>query len=122
VLVVDDDPDAAESTATLLDLAGFDARTATTGEDALRQAEDAPPNAVFLDLMMPGMDGYELARRLREQVPGRRPFLVAVSGCALPDDHRRSADAGLDLHLAKPVEPAVLVGVLKRFARLLTRA
>ncbi|HEX4608754.1 MAG TPA: response regulator [Urbifossiella sp.] len=122
VLVVDDDPDAADSTATLLGLAGFDARTATTGEDALRQAEDVPPDAVFLDLMMPGMDGYEIARRLRERAAVRRPFLVAVSGCVLPEDHRRSADAGLDLHLAKPVEPAVLVGVLKRFARVLARA
>ncbi len=119
VLVVDDDPDAVDSTATLVALAGFDARTATSGEEALRVAEEYPPDVVLLDLMMPGMDGYELAGHLRERFAFRRPFLVAVSGCVTPDEHRRSATAGLDLHLDKPVEPAVLVGVLKRFARVL---
>lgn len=122
VLVVDDEPDAAESTATLLALAGFDARPTTSGEDALRDTDEAVPDVVVLDLMMPGMDGYELAVRLRERARWRRPFLVAVSGCVTPDEHRRSKESGIDLHLNKPVEPAVLVGVLKRFARVLAPA
>lgn len=122
VLVVDDDPDAADSTATLVALAGFDARTASSGEDALRLVAGFAPDVVLLDLMMPGMDGHELASHLRERFAFRRPFLVAVSGCVTPDEHRRSAAAGLDLHLDKPVEPAVLVGVLKRFARVLAPA
>lgn len=122
VLVVDDDPDASDSTATLIRLAGFEARTATSGEEALRVADECAPDVVLLDLMMPGMDGYELAARLRDRVAWRRPLLVAVSGCVTTDDHRRSASAGFDLHLDKPVEPAVLIGVLKRFARLMAPA
>jgi CheY-like chemotaxis protein len=74
---------------------------------------------VLLDLLMPGMDGYDLARRLRGRAAGKRPLLVAVSGCASPDDHRKSAQAGIDLHLDKPVDPGVLVGVLRRFERVL---
>jgi CheY-like chemotaxis protein len=120
VLVVDDDPDAAESTATLASLAGFDACFATSGEDALGHAEENPPHVVLLDVMMPGMDGYELARLLRNRAGGKQPLLVAVTGCASPGFKWGSAEAGIDLHLNKPVEPAVLVGVLQRFARLLT--
>lgn len=122
VLVVDDDPDAADSTASLLTLSGFDARATCCGADALRQARESPPDVVLLDLMMPGMDGYELAHRLRNEAARKRPLLVAVSGCASPEEHRRSAEGGIDLHLDKPVDPAVLVGVLRRFERVLAPA
>jgi CheY-like chemotaxis protein len=122
VLVVDDDADAADSTATLLALHGFDCRTAASGGAALRLVGDFPPDVVLLDLMMPGMDGYALAAALRERFRWPRPLLVAVSGCATGAEHRRSAAAGFDLHLDKPVEPAVLVGVLRRFERVLAPA
>lgn len=121
VLVVDDLMDAAVSLAVLLGLCGFRARAVCRGEDALRAAEESPPHAVVLDLKMPGMDGWELARRLRARAGPRgvRPLLIGVTGCGSDADRRRSAEAGLDLHLLKPVEPAVVVGVLRRFARVL---
>jgi CheY-like chemotaxis protein len=118
VLVVDDDPDTADCTATLVTLAGFDVRLATSGEEALRLAEECPPDVVVFDLLMTGMDGGDVAEHFRNQAGGRRPFLVAVTG----GPRWRSAAAGVDLHLDKPVEPAVLVGALRRFARLLTPA
>ena len=118
VLVVDDDPDAADSTVSLLTLCGFDARATTSGPDALRLAEERPPDVVVLDLTMTGMDRSEVAGFFRNQPEGRRPSLVAVT----EGPRWRSAVAGIDLHLDKPVEPAVLVGALRRFARLLTPA
>jgi two-component system OmpR family response regulator len=123
VLVVDDLMDAAVSLATLLGLCGFYARPVCSGEDARRAAEESPPDAVVLDLKLPGMDGWELAWRLQKRVAprGMRPFLVGVTGCGAEADRRESAAAGIDLHLLKPVEPAVLVGVLKRFAEVIRR-
>ena len=119
VLVVDDSRDAADSLGDLLSLYGYQARVAYGGEDALRLAAAEPPDAVVLDLAMPGMDGWELARRLRDMSRWKRPLLIAVSGYGDGVARRGSDDAGLDLHLVKPVEPAVIVGVLKRFARVL---
>jgi CheY-like chemotaxis protein len=114
ILVVDDVPDAVDSLAAILTLNGFSVRTASSGPDALRAAAAAPPDVVFTDLAMPGMTGWELIRRLREQLPDRRLFVVAVTGCAREEDHRKSVDAGIDLHLIKPVDLPTLVAVLER--------
>src|SRR5690349_12670824 len=114
VLVVDDLADAADSTAAVLALHGFAVAVATSGAAALRAAAADPPDAVVLDLAMPGMDGYELARRLKNQATGDRPLLIAVTGCGSEADRRKSAAAGIDLHLLKPVEPAALVAALDR--------
>src|SRR4051812_17304764 len=92
-LVVDDLADAASSTAMLLTLHGHTARVAGTGEEALRSAAAEPPDVVLIDLVMPGMGGYELARRLRT-LTGPRLLLVAVSGRGTDEDRKRSADAG----------------------------
>ena len=116
---MDDVPDAADSLALLLALHGYSVRVARCGEDALRMAAADPPDAVLLDVRMPGLDGYEVARELRERAIGKRPFLVAVTGCATDGDRRRSAEAGIDLHLTKPADPAIVVGLLWRFARVL---
>ncbi len=113
VLVVDDVPDAAESLAILLRLHGFAARTAPDGSSALRAAAADPPDAVVTDLGMPDLGGWELARRLRAQCP-TPPFVVAVTGYDRDVDRRRSAEAGIDLHLIKPVEPDELVAALKQ--------
>ena len=122
VLVVDDSPDTADSTAQLLSLCGFAARVADGGAAALREIAGNPPDVVLLDLGMPGMSGWELARRLRDQSAGCRPVLIAVSGYGDAASRQRSADAGIEHHLVKPVDSAVLLGVLGRYVRVLAPA
>src|SRR5579871_1421647 len=114
VLVVDDLADTAQSTAELLALYGYAVRVAAGSEEALRAAAAASPDVVLLDIGLAGMDGWELTRRLRDRAVGKQPIVVAVSGYGQEADRRRSAEAGVDLHLVKPVEPGVLVGVLER--------
>jgi len=118
VLVVDDDADTADSLADLLALHGYAARAATCGADALALAAADPPDVLVLDIRMPGMDGWELARRFA----GARkpPLVVAVSGCGTDADRQRSGEAGVHLHLVKPVEPAVVLGILRRFAEVVS--
>jgi DNA-binding response OmpR family regulator len=116
VLVVDDHPDAADSLAEVLALHGHRPRVALGGADALAMAESEPPDVVLTDLVMPGVDGFELARRLRERT-GSPPVLVALTGCGSARDRERVITAGFDLYLVKPVEPAALVGVLRNFTR-----
>jgi CheY-like chemotaxis protein len=115
VLVVDDSPDVAGSTADLLALAGHRPRVALGGEEALRLAAADPPDVVLLDLRMPGLDGCEVARRLADRWHGRPPVLVAVTACGTTADRAQTAAAGFHLHLVKPVDPAVLIGMLRRF-------
>ena len=104
VLVVDDNRDAAESLGMLLGLMGHEVRLAHDGAQALRTATDHPPDIVFLDIGMPGMDGYEVARRLGS-LPGRSAMsVVALSGYGQAADRRRSAEVGFDAHLVKPAE------------------
>ena len=121
VLVVDGTPAVAGGLAAHLSAAGFAPRTAVSGPAALLAAADDPPDVVVLDLHLPEMDGYELAGRLRAQAAeaGKRPFLVGVSECGTDDARRRSAAAGIDMYLAKPADPATLVGLLRRFERVL---
>jgi PAS domain S-box-containing protein len=110
VLVVDDNVDAADSLALLLKLSGQETRVAYDGPTALLVAEAFRPQLVLLDIGMPGMDGYEVARRLREQ--GRKVPLVAVTGWGQEEDRRRSREAGFDHHLVKPVDPSALQQLL----------
>jgi PAS domain S-box-containing protein len=108
VLVVDDSPDAADSLALLLGLAGQDVRTAYDGPSALAQAQEFRPEVVFLDIGMPGMDGYEVGQRLRRRPELQGVVLVAVTGWGQEEDRRRSQEAGFQHHLVKPVEPHAL--------------
>ena len=114
VLVVDDYPDTADSYAAVFRAVGYDARTATTGPEALRLAEGWGPDAAVIDLMMPGMDGFALADRLCAQ-QGRRPVLIAVSGSILAA-HRERAARAFDHHLLKPVDPRALADLLESTA------
>jgi two-component system CheB/CheR fusion protein len=108
VLVVDDNRDAADSLAEWLRMAGHDVRVAYNGPTALVQAEDLRPALVLLDIGMPGLDGYEVARRLRRMPGGQAMRLVALTGWGQEEDRRRSREAGFDHHLIKPVEPAAV--------------
>jgi CheY-like chemotaxis protein/nitrogen-specific signal transduction histidine kinase len=111
-LCVDDDPEVAESLAQLLRDLGCEAIVAHSGPQALGLAQSHRPALVLLDLSLPGMDGYELARRLRQQ-PGLEPaVLVAVSGYGDDEERRRSRAAGIDQHLVKPLRAADLEAIL----------
>jgi PAS domain S-box-containing protein len=108
VLVVDDNANTADSLALLLRLAGHDVRVAHDGSSALEAARAERPDAVFLDLGMPGMDGYEVARRLRQESGLEGVRLVALTGWGKDEDRRRTREAGFDQHLVKPADlPAV---------------
>ena len=106
LLVVDDNHDSAESFAMLLRAQGHEVRVAFSGPAALEMIKDYVPDIVFLDIGMPGMDGYEVARRLRQQPIWSDVVLVAVTGWGQQEDRRRSAESGFDHHLVKPLEPA----------------
>jgi signal transduction histidine kinase/CheY-like chemotaxis protein len=116
VLVVDDNEDAREALRFLLEDEGHRVRTAGDGPDALREAEAFRPEIVLLDIGLPGMDGYEVARRLRTQPGSRDARIVAVSGYGQAEDRERSRAAGFDDHLLKPVPPARLLDLVKKSA------
>lgn len=108
ILVVDDNKDAAESMATLLELWGHEVKRTYDGSRALAMGVDYRPQVIFLDIGLPGMDGYEVAGRLREMPETARAVLVAVTGYGQEEDRRRSRRAGFDHHLVKPVAPETL--------------
>ncbi len=117
LLVVDDNRDAADSLALLLRLQGHEVRVAHDGPAALQIAAAYRPDLVFLDIGMPGMDGYEVARRLR-QTPGlENVVLSALTGWGQQEDRRRTAEVGFDHHLVKPPEPKALERLLSDLAR-----
>jgi CheY-like chemotaxis protein len=112
VLVIDDNRDAAEIMAVLLELWGHEVRLAYNGPDALGLAAEYRPDAALLDIGLPGMSGFEVAQRLRELPGWDGVLLVAVTGYGQDEDRRRSREAGFDHHLTKPVEPAKLQSLL----------
>jgi CheY-like chemotaxis protein len=113
VLVVDDDPEMVESTATLLQLHGFRVNATTDCDEALAIAATDPPAVALIDLVMPRMGGYELARRLRGLMPDGPLLLVAVTGYFREEDQSKAAAAGFGLQLLKPVKPGVLVELIR---------
>jgi len=108
VVVVDDNRDAAESMAILMELWGHQVKRAFDGPRAIEASLDYWPQVIFLDIGLPGMDGYEVAGRLRERPETARAVLVAVTGYGQEEDRRRSRRAGFDHHLVKPVAPETL--------------
>lgn len=112
ILVVDDNIDAAESLGTMLAYSGHDVRVAHGGAEALTAAREFAPNVMILDLGMPEMDGYAVARAVRSDPKIASTRLIALSGYGQADDRRRTADVGFDEHLVKPVEPDVLNAAL----------
>ena len=108
LLIVDDNHDAAESLAMLLRLLGHDVQVAHEGPTALRLIGTLRPDLVFLDIGMPGMDGYEVARRIRNTPGNENVVLAALTGWGQMEDRRRTAAAGFNHHLVKPLEPKAL--------------
>jgi CheY-like chemotaxis protein len=112
VLVVDDNVDAAEGLSRILELEGQDVCVAHDGKRALAMAAAMQPEIVFLDLGMPKMSGFEVARRLRTEWSARPLLLVAITGFGHAEDRRRTAEAGFDHHLVKPIDGRQLRSVL----------
>ncbi len=113
VLVVDDNVDSARATAKILARNGYDVQVAYDGPEAVETAILHQPAFVFLDIGLPGMNGYEVATRLRQEPELKGAMLVAVSGYGEEGDRRRSREAGFDQHLVKPVDPIVLLALMK---------
>ena len=112
ILIVDDNVDGAETLALLLRMQGNDVRTVHDGEAALRAAQTFRPEVVFLDIGLPGMDGYEVARALRAMPELAGVRLAALTGYGKDEDRYRAREAGFDVHLVKPVDPERLEQIL----------
>jgi CheY-like chemotaxis protein len=108
VLVVEDDVAVAQTLAVLLQSWGHHVRVAHDGTQALRAAREEPPDTVLLDIRLPGMDGYEVARRLRTDAGLRKARLVALTGDETANDPDRTREGGIAQFLAKPVNPLAL--------------
>ena len=112
ILVVDDNEDAAEVTAILLRLEGHEVAVAHSGAAAIEQIPTALPDILLLDIGLPEMDGYELARHLRNLPETRDAVFIALTGYGRPDDRQNARDAGYDHHLVKPIEPEELLALI----------
>ena len=112
ILVVDDNVDAADSLGLLLEMLGNDIRTANDGQAGIDVAAQFLPDVVLMDIGMPKLNGYEAARRIRQHPWGRGMMLVALTGWGQEHDRRKSAEAGFDHHLVKPVELSALTKLI----------
>jgi PAS domain S-box-containing protein len=113
VLVADDNRDSAASCAALLESSGHDVSIAHSGSEAFELACRVEPDALLLDIGMPGLNGYQLAQRIRGTSWGRAATLIAITGWGQEQDKRRAREAGFDRHLTKPVDPRRLEGLLQ---------
>jgi CheY-like chemotaxis protein len=113
VLVVDDNEDAARALGEVLELMGYRAHVAFSAPQALALAPQVQPQVGLLDIGLPGMDGYELAQRLRDMPGGENMRLFAVTGYGQEADRKRAIDAGFEQHLTKPVDLGRLDGMLQ---------
>ena len=116
VLVVDDNEDAADSLATLLDVLGYDVRVAYDGPDAIVAADEFQPAAALLDIGLPKLSGYDIARHMRS-TRGDAVLLVAITGWGQEDDRRKARDAGFDHHFTKPADFDLLMALLEQELR-----
>jgi CheY-like chemotaxis protein len=113
ILIADDNADAANTLATYLRLSGHRPFVAFDGSEALRLAADEMPDVMMVDLTMPTLDGYDVARNIRAQPWGSSVRLIAVSGWVSPEDIERVSHAGFDAHMSKPIDMDKLPGVLQ---------
>lgn len=116
IMIADDNADLAESMAMLLGLEGHEVRVAHDGPAALELADAFQPNAAVLDIGLPSLSGYELARELRSRQHGDGLLLIAATGYGQPEDRARAKGAGFDLHMVKPVDPQIVAAEIARWA------
>jgi PAS domain S-box-containing protein len=121
ILVVDDNRDGADSLATMLELSGHAVSTAYTGHEAFAQAQSLRPDVMLADIGLPDLDGYQLARKLRDTDWGGAMVLVAVTGWGQQSDRTRAYEAGFDHHLTKPIAPELLDSLLQSLDATATR-
>jgi CheY-like chemotaxis protein len=112
ILIVDDDPDTANTLARLISIFGYEARAVYEGREAVDEAARLSPEMVLIDIEMPDLDGYETARRIRRQPGGMQTILVAVTGWTRQEDKQRAYACGFDLHVAKPLNLGALMELL----------
>ena len=108
ILVVDDNEDSASSLAAMLEILGYQVQAVFDGVAAVESAESFRPDVVLLDIGLPKMNGLAAARKIRGHSWGQAMVLIAVTGWSDEKDRRRSAEAGFDLHLVKPIDPTAL--------------
>jgi CheY-like chemotaxis protein len=113
VLIVDDYPDAAETACTLLSMLGHECRFATSGKDALIEAARFEPDVAILDIGLPDVSGFDVARELRRQFVGKPLYLAAVTGWGQPEDRARALAAGFDHHVLKPADRSKLTAIME---------
>ena len=112
ILVVEDNPDAREMLCVVLAHEGHDVHEAADGPTGLDAAASCCPDVALIDVGLPGLDGYEVARRIRASTAGEPPYLIAITGYGQPEDRRRAREAGFDTHLVKPIDPIRLAEVI----------
>jgi CheY-like chemotaxis protein len=112
VVIVEDNPDTADSFRLLLSLRGYEVQVAFTGPEGVRLAQEWPPDVVLCDLGLPGLDGYGVATALRQHPATARARLIAVTGYGSDAARRRSQEVGFEQHLVKPVDPGALLELL----------
>lgn len=116
ILVVDDNTSGAQTLSMLLDLDGYEVSVVNCGEDAIHHVDRFKPAMILLDIGLPDMSGYDVARRIRGLPHGHVPFIMAVTGWGTEEDQERAREAGCDLHMTKPVNFEHLERVLKNSA------
>jgi CheY-like chemotaxis protein len=116
ILVADDDQDSAESLAMLLQMMGHEVRSALNGLEAVNLAADFRPDLIVLDIGMPGLDGYEVCRQIRQQPWAHRVVIAALTGWTRDEDRDRSQQAGFNHYLVKPVDPQALTDLVARIS------
>lgn len=113
VLVIEDNDDARAALAALLEIEGYVVDAAPEGTSGIELVRTNRPDVALVDIGLPGIDGYEVARRIRG-LGSPQPYLVALTGYGRPEDRQRATEAGFDAHLVKPVDPTDLAALLSR--------
>ena len=112
MLLIEDNPDIGETLRDLLQLLGHEVEWASDGLRGVQVALATQPEVALVDIGLPGIDGYEVARRVRASDQGKKLLLIALTGYGRPEDRRKSLEAGFDAHLVKPVDPDELAALI----------